>query len=61
MPEDEGVEHGLACRVEGPMQGDITAGLSATAVLAVYVAVNPLHQQVSARSYSAGGKEKGQL
>ena len=58
MPEDECVEHGLTRRVEGPVQRDVAAGLSAAAVQAVDVAVDPLHQEVNARTDSAGGVKK---
>lgn len=59
MPEDECVEDGLACGVEGPMQGDVTAGLSATAVLAVNVAMDPSEQQVQTSPHSAAGRGGG--
>ena len=55
VPEDECVEHGLARRVEGPVQRDVAAGLAAAGVQAVDVAVDPLHQEVHARSDRAGG------
>lgn len=55
VSEDECIEDGLACGVKGPVQADVTAGLSAAAVLAVNVAMDPGEQQVQTGSYSAAG------
>lgn len=55
VPEDDGVEDGLAGRVEGPVQADVTAGLFAAAVLAVDVAMDPGEQQVQTGPHSAVG------
>lgn len=55
VPEDECVEDGLAGRVEWPMQADVTAGLSAAAILAVNVAMDPGEQQVQTGPHSAVG------
>lgn len=54
VSEDERVEDGLAGGVEGPVQVDVTAGLSVAAVLAVNVVVDPGKQQVQTGSHSAG-------
>lgn len=55
VSEDERVEDSLAGSVEGPVQADVTAGLSVTAVLAVNVAMDPGEQQVQAGLHSAAG------
>lgn len=57
MSEYEYVEDGLAGGVEGPVQADVTAGLSAAAVLAVNVAMDPGKQQVQTSPHSAAGGE----
>ncbi len=57
VSEDERVEDGLAGGVEGPVQADVTAGLSAAAVLAVNVAMDPGDQQVQTGPHSAAGGE----
>lgn len=53
VSEDERVEDGLASGVKGPMQADVTAGLSAAVVLAINVAMDPGQQQVQTGSYGA--------
>lgn len=53
MSEDECVEDGLAGRVEGPVQADVTAGLFAAAVLIVNVVMDPGNQQVQTSLHSA--------
>lgn len=55
VSEDERVEDGLAGGVEGPVQADVTAGLSAAAVLAVNVTMDPGEQQVQTGPDSAAG------
>lgn len=55
VSEDECVEDGLAGGVEGPVQADVTAGLSAAAVLAVNVAMDPGDQQIQTCPHSAAG------
>lgn len=62
VSEDKCVEDGLAGSIEGPMQADVTASLSVTAVLAVNVAMDPGDQQVQASLHSAAGggmRERG--
>lgn len=56
VSEDERVEDGLAGGVEGPVQADVTAGLSAAAVLAVNVAMDPGEQQVQTGPDGAAGR-----
>ncbi len=61
MSEDECVEDGLAGGVEGPVQVDVTAGLSAAAVLAVDVAMDPGEQQVQTGPHSAAGGRAAEI
>lgn len=59
VSEDDGVKGSLAGGVEGPVQADVTAGLPATAVLAVHVAMDPGEQHVQTGSHSpAGGRQR---
>lgn len=60
VSEDQRVEDSLAGSIEGPVQADVTAGLSAAAVLAINVAMDPGEQQVQAGPHSAAGEGGGQ-
>lgn len=61
MSENNYVEDGLAGAVERPVQGDVTADLFATAVLAVNVPMDQGEQEVQAGPYGAegGGRTDG--
>lgn len=53
VSEDQCVEDGLAGRIERPVQGNVTAGLSATVVLAINVTMDPGDEQVQTGSNGA--------
>lgn len=53
VSEDQCVEDSLAGSIERPMQGNVTAGLPAAAVLAVNVTMDPGDEQIQTGSNGA--------